>query len=149
MDDVYIGQLIQAAGIGDEMANSMSICTGFNALQGDLRVGWSLDGFHRSGCLLAGLIVLHKYHTPGELTEAYAALTRITLSSIDKACYNYIYLLSQFTWGKVSHSAIFTEWERIFNHFKTLLPDDHMSKLNNEMTPAPTNLSNILQRDPP
>lgn len=120
LDDVYIGQLIQSAGLTDQMKNSLSICTGFHALKDQEASGWTLDKNHNFGCILAGLVVLHKYVTAAELQTGYDDLTRISSPKIATTCKVFVDQLEEM-WKLEEHQSIFIEWEKMFNKYQAVL----------------------------
>ena len=102
------------------MMNSMSICTGFHAMNLKQHDGWTLDYDHRRACALPGLVVLHKYTHPAELTDAFANLTRINSAAIATTCRTFIIELQR-RWRTDTLKPIFTEWARLFNNYEMLL----------------------------
>lgn len=102
------------------MMNSMSICTGFHAMNLKQHDGWTLDYDHRRACALPGLVVLHKYTHPAELTDAFANLTRINSAAIATTCRTFIIELQR-RWRTDTLKPIFTEWARVFNNYEMLL----------------------------
>ena len=72
LDDVYVGKLIKAAGLSDEMLQSVSICIGVQALG----TQWELRGARTTPCLMSGLTVFHRFVDPKEMAQAFKLLKR-------------------------------------------------------------------------
>jgi len=68
LDDVYVGKVIESAGLSQEMDQSISICTGFHALKSEngLNDKWSLAKEIADVCTFAGLVVFHRMKSANE-----------------------------------------------------------------------------------
>jgi len=87
LDDVYVGLLIQAAGLSSQMRQSISICTGVHAFENSVytresNVGWGLTDIPKNPCAIAGLTIFHRFDDSSQMESAFKKLNECKSSKL-------------------------------------------------------------------
>jgi len=110
LDDIYVGKLIVAAGLSQEMRQSVSICTGVHAFEKAIYKGamggWGLKEAPNDPCFMSCLTVFHRFAVPKELVTSF---NKVKEGENSKRCTEPLITKIASRWAKKSSQRFIAE----------------------------------------